>query len=553
MSQSLVVRGVTILAIIALAFLFVYPPEEKIHLGLDLQGGMHLVLKVRTDDALKAEAEHDMDSLLERIKKAGVETARIERPSGPADGTSEAASADQSESVKPGAIRKSDLARFRLTGVPSDRVSEAREIAEDYFGLTWDIAATADGAQLVMKTEVQEELRDQTVNQAMRTIRNRIDQYGVSEPVIQRQGSKASERLVLQLPGVEDPERIKKLIKETAFLEFKLSEFPRSGGTVSTREEILRNFGGQVPPHLEILEQRNYDLNGAALPPTFVAVERRAVVTGRDLKTASRSKGEFGEPVVSFYLKYEKGTEFGEMTTNNVGRGMAVILDKNVLMTPRINQKINDQGIITGNFSLEEATDLATSLRSGALPAGITVLEERTVGPALGQDSIDQGLRAGLFGGALVILCMLIIYLFSGVNAVVALSLNVLLVFGALASFGATLTLPGIAGIILTVGMAVDANVLIFERIREELRAGRTVKAAVSSGFGKALSSIVDANVTTLIAAVLLFQFGTGPIRGFAVTLSVGILASLFTAVFVSRWLFDMWLSRRQRIERLSI
>jgi preprotein translocase subunit SecD len=252
-------------------------------------------------------------------------------------------------------------------------------------------------------------------------------------------------------------------------------------------------------------------------------------------------------------LTQEKGKDFGDVTGNNVGRGLAIVIDDHVLSAPRINSKISSDGMIEGNFSFEEATDLATALKSGALPASITTLEERTVGPSLGQDSIDQGLRAGMIGGGLVVLIMLVIYLLSGINAIFVLSLNVVFVFGALAAFGATLTLPGIAGIILTIGMAVDANVLIFERIREELRAGRTVKSAISAGFEKALSSILDANITTLIAALFLFNFGTGPIRGFAVTLSVGILASVFTAVFVSRWIFDLWLSRRQRLERLSI
>ncbi|MCH9649866.1 MAG: protein translocase subunit SecD [Deltaproteobacteria bacterium] len=541
MNQSLIIRGVIILLVVASAAFLALPPKEKVKLGLDLQGGMHLVLEVKTADALRVEAEHDMDNLTERLKDAGIDTARIDRLAG----TNLEAAGNEAD--------EGNLASFQLKGVPSEKRDEALEVARDFFGQTWDITKTGEGANLVMKDRAQEDLRSEAVEQAMRTIRNRIDQYGVSEPVIQRQGLGKSERLVLQLPGVEDPERVKELIGKTAFLEFKLADFPRAGGLVDSYDEILRNYGGQVPNNLEILEGDSFDLNGNVIGTRYVAVEKRAAISGRDLKTARMSPGEFNEPVVAFTLKYEKGTEFGDFTSTNLGRGMAVVLDGKVLTSPTIQGKINDQGVIKGNFTREEATDLATSLKSGALPAKITPLEERTVGPALGQDSIDQGLRAGLFGGALVIVAMLVIYMLSGINAVLVLTLNVVLVFAALASFGATLTLPGIAGIILTIGMAVDANVLIFERIREELRAGRTVKAAVSSGFGKALSSILDANVTTLIAAVLLFQFGTGPIRGFAVTLSVGILASVFTAVFVSRWLFDTWLSRRQRVERLSI
>ncbi len=285
----------------------------------------------------------------------------------------------------------------------------------------------------------------------------------------------------------------------------------------------------------------------------YYAVQRRPVVTGRDLKTARPGLGEFNQPVVNFFLTHEGGELFSQATGANVGKGLAIVLDGRVVTAPRIKSQIADSGLIEGGFTSQEAEDLSTVLRSGALPAGITYLEERTVGPSLGQDSIDRGLRAGLLGLLLVVLAMLLVYRGSGINAVVALTLNMVFIFGALSYFGATLTLPGIAGIVLTIGMAVDANVLIFERIREELRHGRTVKSAIEAGFGKALSSVLDANVTTLIAALFLFQFGTGPIRGFAVTLSIGILASLFTAIFVSRWLFDLLLSRRRRVERLSI
>jgi preprotein translocase subunit SecD len=271
------------------------------------------------------------------------------------------------------------------------------------------------------------------------------------------------------------------------------------------------------------------------------------------LKSARPGAGQFNEPVVLFSLSPEGGRIFGEATGANVGRGLAIVLDGRVVSAPVLESRITDEGQIRGSFTAQEVEDLSMVLRSGALPAGITFLEERTVGPSLGRDSIRQGLRAGIIGLTLVVFCMLIVYRFAGVNAVVALVLDIVLIFGALAYFGATLTLPGIAGIVLTIGMAVDANVLIFERIKEELRHGRTVRSAIDAGFGKALSSILDANVTTLIAALFLFQFGTGPIRGFAVTLSIGILASVFTAVVVSRWIFDLVLARRDRVERLSI
>lgn len=541
MNSSLVTRGVFIAIIVVAGFFMVTPPEESVNLGLDLQGGMHLVLQVQTQDALRSETTNDMDRFIARLKDEGVTGAQGTR-----------AGADQVEEAQ-GTEEVPAQAEFTISGLKADEFEIARTVHRDYFPNRWDYRREGDTVVLTMTDPARRQVRQQAVDQALRTIRNRIDEYGVSEPVIQRQGLADSDRIVLQLPGVEDPERVKRLIKSTAFLEWRLAEFPREGGMVNSREEILAHYGGQLPPNVEILEGETRGPDGVELPPRYIAVERNAVVSGRDLKDARWVSGQFNEPVVSFTLDYEKGQEFGETSAANIGRAMAIVIDNKVLSAPVLRGQIRDRGQIEGNFTQEEATDLATALRSGALPAGIVTLEERTVGPSLGQDSIDQGLRAGLWGGALVVLMMLVVYLLSGVNAVVVLSLNVVLVFALLAGVGATLTLPGIAGIILTIGMAVDANVLIFERIREELRAGRTVKAAVESGFEKALSSILDANITTLIAAVFLFQFGTGPIRGFAVTLSVGIFCSVFTAVFVSRWFFDLWLSRRQRIERLSI
>jgi preprotein translocase subunit SecD len=295
------------------------------------------------------------------------------------------------------------------------------------------------------------------------------------------------------------------------------------------------------------------DDNGVLLSQRFLILEKRRVITGDELKNASVSSGEFNQPVVSFRLSRKGGEKFGEVTSSNIGRQLAIVLDGNVMSAPVIEARITDSGIIRGQFTLEEVQDLVTTLKSGALPASMVTLEKRSVGPTLGLDSIVKGREAGLIGFVLVILTMLLVYKLSGINAVLALLINIVLVFGALSVFNATLTLPGIAGIVLTIGMAVDANVLIFERIREELRSGRTVKSAIAAGFDKALSSIIDANLTTMIAAVFLFAFGTGPIRGFGVTLSVGIVASVFSAVVISRWLFDAIYNRRQRVEKLSI
>jgi preprotein translocase subunit SecD len=499
--------------------------EEKIKLGLDLRGGMHLVLRVETEDAIDSEVDKDMNRLVEQAREEGIAGLQA---------------------------REGGDREFVVAGVPAGKEQTVAAIAKAFRTAagapSWDWRSEGGEMVFAMEPAAVKEIERLAVGQALETIRNRVDAFGVAEPVIQRVGD--SDRIVVQLPGVDDPERVRQLIKRTAFLEFRFSDFPHAGGRGVSRPAIVGNYDGRVPDHLEILESADRDQDGR---PLYLAVEKRSVVTGRDLKNARPSTGQFNEPVVSFSLTADGGRRFGEATGANIGRGLAIILDDKVVSAPVIEDRIATDGIIRGNFSVQEVEDLSMVLRSGALPAGITYLEERTVGPSLGRDSIRQGLRAGAIGGVLVVLTMLVVYRLSGVNAVLALVVNIGLIFGALGAFHATLTLPGIAGIVLTVGMAVDANVLVFERIKEELRVGRTVKSAVEAGFGKALSSILDANITTLIAALFLFQFGTGPIRGFAVTLSVGILASLFTAVFVSRFIFDLVLARRERVERLSI
>jgi len=524
MNRSLLWRGLLILFIVGILASSAYPLNQKLKLGLDLRGGMHLVLKVLTGDAVRAETETDMDRLrrlLEDQKITGAETKRL------------------SETT------------FELTGVPASRDATLEDLVDKYLG-NWRMTRQDNGVLFEMRDNYESETRRLAVSQAIQTIRNRIDAFGVTEPVIAAQPEK--ERIVVQLPGVDDPERVKKLIKNTAFLEFRMVDFPKGGGGASSRQEILDNYGGKLPDNVQIMVQeiRNDQTKGV-VGQRYYAVDAPSTVTGRDLKNARPGTGQFREPVVNFSMTPDGAEKFGKLTGDNVGRFMAIVLDGKVVSAPRINSRISDSGVIEGSFTQEQVQDLVTALRSGALPAGIEYLEERTVGPSLGQDSIDEGLRAGILGGVLVVLTMLIVYKRAGFNAVFALALNVVLVFGSLAYFGATLTLPGIAGIILTIGMAVDANVLVFERIREELHKGRTVRSAIANGFEKARSSIFDANITTLIAALFLFQFGTGPIRGFAVTLSVGILSSIFTALFVSRWLFDLVTSRRGRIEKLSI
>ncbi|MCP4200335.1 MAG: protein translocase subunit SecD [bacterium] len=524
MKRGLLWKGVIIGLVVLVGALSAYPLGEKISLGLDLRGGTYLVLQVETEDALRAETDKDLARLVQELQDKGLETASGTRTSSTA---------------------------FDILGVGADRAADVSTEAAEFLP-GWDYQRRDDAVAFEMKAQNANLIANQSVKQALETIRNRVDAFGVSEPVIQRQGLEGN-RIVVQLPGVDDPERVKKLIKNTAFLDFRLVAYPPDGRGAPSREEILGNYGGRLPDDVEIVSGPIRDSEGNVVAEQYYAVEKVSVITGRDLKDARPGLGDFNQPIVNFFLTHEGGQRFGDVTGANIGRGLAIVLDGKVRSAPTIRAQIRDSGIIEGSFTRQEVEDLSTVLKSGALPAAITYLEERTVGPSLGQDSIDQGLKAGLLGMALVVLTMFLVYKLSGVNAVVALAMNIVLIFGALAYFGATLTLPGIAGIALTIGMAVDANVLVFERIREELRHGRTVKSAIDAGFGKALSSVLDANITTLLAALFLFQFGTGPIRGFAVTLSIGIFASLFSAIFVSRWLFDMILSRRRRVDRLSI
>ncbi|HLF55700.1 MAG TPA: protein translocase subunit SecD [Thermoanaerobaculia bacterium] len=526
MSKSLLWRLGLVVALAALAAWRVWPPGETINLGLDLQGGIHLVLRVETQDAVRAETDKDMDVLRREAADDGV--AGI-------------------------ATRRLTDTTFEATSFAADRLAAVEKVARDWLGGGWDWERTGAGLAFEMEPANERSIRDGAVNQALQTIRNRVDQFGVAEPLIARQGLE-SERIVVQLPGVDDPERVKRLIKNTAFLEMRLCEYPWVGGGAPSRQAILEHYGGRLPEDVEVYPEDERDpATGKLLGQTFYALEKRRVITGRDLRSANPSRGQLGQPVVAFMLSADGARAFGEATGANVGRGLAIVLDGKVVSAPRINSRITDSGIIEGNFSDQDAQDLVTTLRSGALPAGITYLEDRTVGPSLGHDSIQSGMRAGLYGSLLTVLFMLIVYRLSGINSIIALALNVLLIFGALAYFGATLTLPGIAGIVLTIGMAIDASVLVFERMKEELRAGKAARAAIDAGFSNAMSSIVDANITTLIAALFLFQFGTGPVKGFAVTLSIGIFGTLFCGVFVSRVLFDLLYANRPRAAKISI
>jgi len=508
---TLVVVGTAVFALV----------QKRIPLGLDLSGGIHLVLQVKTDDAIKAELD---DAALRLKTLAGEKNLPV---------------GEWSADV--GALG------FQVA-VPAGTDRDALgQLASDYLS-EYNVDAGPDTWTFTFKANVEAAVRDLAVRQALETIRNRVDQFGVSEPVIQRQGIE-SDRILVQLPGVDDPTRVKEIISHTAFLEWK----EVLAGPAPSRDILLTRTGGQVPADAQVATEDREDESGAVAGKDYYLLRKAAIVTGRDLRTARRGQGQFGEPVVNFYLIPSGGDKFAEFTAAHIGDPAAIVLDGNVISAPVIRSRIRDEGYIEGNFDIETAEDLALKLRAGALPASISYLEERTVGPSLGRDSIVRGVRAGLVGLALVVVFMVVYYKLSGLNAVFALVLNLVLLLGAMAYFGATLTLPGIAGVILTIGMAVDANVLIFERIREELAIGKTVRSAIDTGFARAFGTILDSNMTTLIAALFLFQFGTGPVKGFAVTLSIGLLASMFTAVFVSRTVFMLVLAGRDRVETLSV
>ncbi|HKQ97709.1 MAG TPA: protein translocase subunit SecD [Candidatus Polarisedimenticolia bacterium] len=526
------VRLAVTLAVILGCVYLIYPMERTINLGLDLKGGVHMVMRVRTDDAVKAE----VDLARERIRSVLSEKGIAALPS-----------PDEEKGA------------FTITGIDGARVDEARTLIRDQYP-QYSIDAPAAGAlRMSLRTTDEGGIRDSAVRQALETIRTRIDKFGVAEPVIQRKGvGPQADQIVVQLPGVEDPERVKGLIGEAAFLEWKMVKVPPGVTAEMFRpadsEATLRSsFGGTLPPDVVAMPQDVVGSDGRH--QTFWwPVTRSSPITGNDLKNARRDADRFGGPAVNFLLSAEAGQRFQELTRANQGQMLAIVLDQKIISAPRINAVIAERGIIEGgNFTVESAEDLALKLRSGALPAGLDILEERTVGASLGADSIRHGVIATIVGAIVIILFMLVYYHLAGVNANVALVANILIVLAAMAIFRSTLTLPGIAGMALTVGMAVDANVLVFERIREELRHGRTVRGAINLGFERAFATIIDSHCTTLIAGFALLSFGTGPVKGFAVTLSVGIVANLFTSLYMSRALFDTLLWLNPRAERLSI
>jgi preprotein translocase subunit SecD len=498
---------------------------DRIHLGLDLRGGTHLILQVQVNDAVKVDSDNAVEVLKEQLNKRKIAFSEISKPD-----------------------PDNNPDHIAIKGVPPASRSDLLDIVNARLPEYQATPGANDTWAIAMKPQALQDLKNRAVTQAIETIRNRIDQLGVSEPTIQEHGL-GQYQILVQLPGVDDPARVKDIMQSTAMLEIKQS----LGGPYPSEQAALQDKGGVLPPDAILLP--GHAMPGAASEgEAWYLVSRVSAVSGKDLRDAQPSRDENGQASVSFTLTGEGGQRFYSFTSAHVGDSLAVVLDNRVQEVANIKEPIRDRGQISGgHMSEQQSKDLSMILRSGALPAGVKYLEERTVGPSLGADSIRAGVRAAIIGMLAVLIFMLVYYRGAGINADVALLLNLIILLGFMGYFGAVLTLPGIAGVILTVGMGVDSNVLIFERIREELRNGKTPPSAVDQGFSHAWITIVDTHVTTIVSAAILFIFGTGPVRGFATTLTFGLLANLFTAVFVSRVIFDWILTRKQRGEALSI
>jgi preprotein translocase subunit SecD len=501
----------------------IWPPYEregvpgKIHLGLDLRGGIHLVLQVVVEDALNATVDDAVTTARDQATRKGIQI---------------------------GAVQRVSPKTFSVEGTEPARVKDMRDLLRDYFRNNWEVRDSGEGKFTVEMTDLYErQVKDQTVQEAIRTLERRVNALGVAEPVIAAQGSRGDQILV-QLPGVTDVDQAKRVIKTTAQLSLKLVET-----SAATQETLLQGVGGKVPDNMEMMSGPG-ETPGQ---PTYYLLRKEAMITGRDLKTARVGVDpETNRPQINFSLNATATDKFARETGRNIGRQLAILLDGTVYSAPVIQSKLGSDNRITGRFTTQEADELSKILKAGALPATLRYLQELTVGASLGRDSIRDGVRASIAAMSFITIFMLIYYRLAGLNAIVALAGNLLIVLAAMAYFGATLTLPGIAGIILTVGVGVDTNVLVFERIREELRNGKTVRAAVENGFERVWITILDTHATALIAAAFLFQFGTGPIKGFAVTLVIGLVSNVFASYFVSKFIFE-WVLGKRHVENLSI
>jgi preprotein translocase subunit SecD len=543
MNPNLKWKVISIVAIILLCLYFIFglpnfPTSlgtlrnnfaQQIKLGLDLQGGTHLILQVQVQEAIAQETDQTVDRITSQMR---------------------------AKNIRYDEVRRVDDTHIIVRNVSSDQLSQFRDLIHDQFEVNWELGTAPgdpNGLLLTLRNAAIARIEETTMTQSLETIERRINALGLTEPTIQLHGRKDNEILV-QLPGEGDPTRAKQVIQAGGQLELRLVEDPNPYPSESA---ALAQHGGVLPAGTEIVRGKSESRSSTANDSgeNWYVLSRTPVVTGRDLRSAteSRSTQMPNQYQVNFVLSGEAARRFGPFTEQNKGRQMAIVLEHKVYSAPVINSRIDDSGMIEGNFSQDSAHDLALVLRAGALPASIKYLEERTVGPSLGADSIRHGVQASVLSLVVVMIFMVVYYRLSGVNAVLALILNLIILLAALAMFGAVLTLPGIAGVILTIGMGVDSNVLVFERIREELRNGKSASAAVDAGFSKAFLTIIDTHVTTVVSAFFLFIFGTGPIRGFAITLTIGLIANVFTAIFVSKTIFQYHLSKMDRQAELSI
>ena len=537
--KALFILAVILLCIYGLIGLPTFPTSvaqvkdnfsKQIKLGLDLQGGTHLVLQVQVQEAIAQETDQMVDRLTKQLRD---------------------------KNIRYDEIRRVDDTHILVRNVDSAQASVFRDFVQQQYGSLWESAPAAgetSGYLLTLRPSAVAQIQESTMSQSLETIDRRINALGLTEPTIQRRGRNDNEILV-QLPGEGDPSRARAVIQAGGQLELRLVEDPRS---YSSQSEALSAHGGILPPGTELMPGRSETRSASGAPEqgeVWYVASRAPIVTGRDLRNAteSRNTNNPGQWQVNFVLSSEAARRFGPFTETNKGKQLAIVLEHRVYSAPVINGRIDDNGMIEGNFGQESAHDLALVLRAGALPASVKYLEERTVGPSLGADSIRHGVQASVLSLIAVMLFMLFYYRISGANAVVALLLNLIILLAALAYFGAVLTLPGIAGVILTIGMGVDSNVLVFERIREELRNGKSPASAVAAGFEKAFVTIIDTHVTTIVSAFFLFLFGTGPIRGFAISLTIGLMANVFTAIYVSRSIFQYHLAKMDRQAELSI
>jgi preprotein translocase subunit SecD len=502
---------------------------HQIKLGLDLQGGTHLVLQVQVQEAIGQETDQTADRLTNQMRAKNIHYDEV---------------------------RRVDNTHILVRNVASDQLSDFRDLVDTQLKNVWDMApAPGDpsGYLLSLRPTAISAIQEQTMQQSVETIDRRINALGLTEPTIQQRGGRNANEILIQLPGEGDPSRARAVIQAGGQLELKLVEDPAAH---PSQAAALAAHGGILPSGTELIPGRAESRSTTGdTGEVWYIVSRAPIVTGRDLRSAveNRSTQNPGQWQINFSLSPEAARRFGPFTEQNIGRQMAIVLEHRVYSAPVIHGRIEDTGVIEGSFSQESAHDLALVLRAGALPASIKYLEERTVGPSLGADSIRHGVQASIFSLIVVMIFMLVYYRLSGANAVLALVLNLVILLAVLAAFGAVLTLPGIAGVILTIGMGVDSNVLVFERIREELRNGKSPGSAVQAGFDKAFLTIIDTHVTTVVSAFFLFLFGTGPIRGFAITLTIGLIANVFTAIYVSKTIFQYHLTKMERQAGLSI